>query len=397
MTSTARIPKFSLAALVLLVALLAGLACDVPKAARKAGPRVAPPVITLSPAPDSTHARPDKGLVVRVAHGALGRVSAYAGGHRVAGRFTHSRARWRSAWALRPGTVYTVSVAATGPGGTVTEIGKFRTRPALRELSVADVVPKDGETVGVGMPIIVTFTAPVRGHRAKAAVERALEVRAERHVEGAWRWVGDTQVIYRTRTWWPSHQHVVFTAHLSGVRAGPGLYGTADHIMAFTVGRRQISTVSVPGHVMSVRRDGATVRRIPISAGRGTTWEYTTSSGVHLTMDKADPVRMISPHRVKGDPGYYDELIDDAVRISNSGEYIHAKNNLWAQGRYNVSHGCVNASPAQAAWFYASTLRGDPVIVTGTDRRLRWDNGWGYWQLTWDDWVTGSATDAGLR
>jgi hypothetical protein len=106
---------------------------------------------------------------------------------------------------------------------------------------------------------------------------------------------------------------------------------------------------------------------------------------------------MISPHREKGEPGYYDVLIDDAVRISNSGEYVHAKDNVWAQGRLNVSHGCINVRPDQAAWFYATSLRGDPVIVTGTGRELEWDNGWGYWQLPWAKWRKGSALRGALR
>jgi hypothetical protein len=95
---------------------------------------------------------------------------------------------------------------------------------------------------------------------------------------------------------------------------------------------------------------------------------------------------MISPGRSKGDPGYYDVMIDHAVRISDSGEYVHAKDNVWAQGRANVSHGCINARPDQAAWFYANSLRGDPVTITGTTRELDWRNGWGYWQVPWKEW-----------
>jgi lipoprotein-anchoring transpeptidase ErfK/SrfK len=128
-----------------------------------------------------------------------------------------------------------------------------------------------------------------------------------------------------------------------------------------------------------------------VSAGMGTTEEYTTTSGVHLTMDKANPVRMISPGREKGEPGYYDEVIGYAVRISNSGEYVHAMDNQWAQGRANVSHGCINARPDQAEWFYEHALHGDPVIITGTTRKLAPENGWGFWQFTWADWLNGSG------
>ena len=64
---------------------------------------------------------------------------------------------------------------------------------------------------------------------------------------------------------------------------------------------------------------------------------------------------------------------------------------MWAQGHENVSHGCVNASPQFAAWFYGIAQRGDIVVVTGTDRPLPWDNGYGFWQASWRQWVQGSA------
>ena len=31
------------------------------------------------------------------------------------------------------------------------------------------------------------------------------------------------------------------------------------------------------------------------------------------------------------------------------------------------------------------------VTVTGTDRKLQWDNGWGFWQLSFAQWKTGST------
>ncbi|MGW6498420.1 Ig-like domain-containing protein [Nonomuraea angiospora] len=348
-----------------------------------------PPVVRVWPAFDSKRARTDRGLVVRARGGTLSRVLVSEGGEQVPGRLDGSHTTWRSAWTLKPAAEYSVAVTATGGLGPATvAVGRFHTRPAVRTFQVAATAPLPGETVGAGMPVIIDFDAPVED---KAAVERALEVQAETPVEGAWRWTSDTQVIYRTRRFWPPHQQVTVTAHLAGVRAGGGVYGATDSTFAFTVGRRQTSTIDTRTHQMVVRRDGEIAQRMAISAGMATTPEYTTTSGIHLTMDKGNPVRMISPGRVKGDPGYYDMLIDHAVRISNSGEYVHAKDNVWAQGRANVSHGCINARPDQAAWFYDTSLRGDPVTIVGTDRELGWDNGWGFWQLPWEKWREGSA------
>ncbi|MEV6984160.1 Ig-like domain-containing protein [Sphaerisporangium sp. NPDC051017] len=371
-------------------------------------PSARPPAaaITVTPAPGSPRARPDRHVRVMVTKGTLTSVDVSAGGARVPGRFDRARRAWRSTWTLTPGTEYVVSASASpvrhgDPPSRV--VARFRTRAAPHAFGIRQTIPSPGETVGVGMPIILTFTGPVRD---RAAVERTLEVRLGSlrslgslrplsslgsRLDGAWRWVADDQVAYRPRTLWPARRRVVVTAHLAGVRAAPHTFGTADHILSFSVGRRQTSIVNTLTHQMLVHRDGRLVQRMAISAGKGSTREYTTTSGVHLTMDKGDPVRMVSPGRKKGEPGYYDLMIDHAVRISNSGEYVHALDNVWAQGKVNVSHGCVNARPDQAAWFYDSSLRGDPVIVTGTDRRLEWWNGWGFWQLSWDEWRKGSA------
>jgi hypothetical protein len=60
------------------------------------------------------------------------------------------------------------------------------------------------------------------------------------------------------------------------------------------------------------------------------------------------------------------------------------------QGSHNVSHGCINLGPRDARWFYRLTQPGDVVEVTGTHRRLDPGNGWGFWQLTWPEWLTTS-------
>ncbi len=347
-------------------------------------PAPRPPVVGVFPPFDTKRALPEQGIVVRAQGGTLTQVLASTSGSPVRGTLDAAGTTWRSDWTLKPGAEYTITATAKGTDGPATvAMGRFRTRPAERTFGLAAIAPLPGETVGVGMPIILDFDTPVR---AKAAVERALEVRTTPAVEGAWRWTSDTRAVYRTRRFWPARRKVTVTAHLAGVRLAPGVYGTADQTFGFTVGREQTSQIDVRTHRMTVRRDGRTVRDMAISAGLATTREYTTTSGVHLTMDKGDPVRMISPGRSKGDPGYYDVMIDHAVRISDSGEYVHAKDNVWAQGRANVSHGCINARPDQAAWFYATSLRGDPVTITGTTRELDWRNGWGYWQVPWEEW-----------
>ncbi len=77
-----------------------------------------------------------------------------------------------------------------------------------------------------------------------------------------------------------------------------------------------------------------------------------TPDGTYLTVEKANPVRMIGG--TKGTPGYYNELVNWAVRFTYSGDYYHSA--PWSvvnQGTTNVSHGCVNLPPADAQTYYS--------------------------------------------
>ncbi|MGV9771388.1 Ig-like domain-containing protein [Streptosporangium sp. NPDC003464] len=359
-------------------------AADGQRAAANTTP--AAPVIKISPTQGSATVRPDKKVVVTAANGSLEQVTVESGGKPLAGAFDAGRTKWVSKAPLKPSSEYTVSARAVG--GT-TASSSFTTLKPKVELAVADVTPAlKGEKVGVGAPIIVTFNQPVS---QKAAVEQALEVTSEKPSQGAWRWINDTTVIYRTAKFWQPHQKVTFTARLNGVQGGKDMYGVKDFTKSIRIGAAQIATIDTRKHKMIVKRDGKVVQTMLISAGNASTREYTTTSGVHLAMGKANPERMISPGRKKGDPGYYDLMINHAVRFSNSGEYVHALNNVWAQGRQNVSHGCINSRPDQARWYYNQVQRGDVITITGTDRKMEWNNGWGFWQLSFKQWAKGSA------
>jgi lipoprotein-anchoring transpeptidase ErfK/SrfK len=81
-----------------------------------------------------------------------------------------------------------------------------------------------------------------------------------------------------------------------------------------------------------------------------------------------------------------------AQRLTWSGQYIHAA--PWSvpqQGRTNVSHGCVNVSTENARWLFSQTKIGDPVTVTGTEERVAPGNGWTAWNMSWEQFIKGSA------
>ncbi len=347
--------------------------------------------VTITPANGSAQVRPDGTIEVKASGGRLERVTVRGDqGAQITGALTGDRRSWRSARTLTPGASYTVTAQARGHGKTSTVTSAFTTLKPERTLTISDVTPNlAGEKVGVGMPIMLRFNRPVTD---RAAVERVLRVTPDKPVEGAWRWIGPDQVIYRTRTYWQPHQTVRFQADLAGVNAGGGVYGERDVRQTITIGAAQITTGDIGDHRMTVRRDGRTLRTIPFSAGNGETREFTTTSGVHLLMEKGDPVTMVSPGRAEGDPGYYKTVVNHAVRFSNSGEYVHsAPWSVGSQGAANVSHGCLNVSPADAGWFYEIMQRGDVITLTGSDREVEWDNGWSFWQQSFEQWKKGSA------
>jgi lipoprotein-anchoring transpeptidase ErfK/SrfK len=348
--------------------------------------------VRITPANGTGSVRPDQGVSVAASGGQLEQVTVAQNGKQVPGDFTSDHTQWKTKWTLKPGASYTVNVTAkNAKGKTTTTTSTFKTQKATQTFKITDITPQPGEKVGVGMPIIVTFDKPIAN---KANVERALEVKSDKGDTGVWHWMSSQQVVFRTEKFWGSHQNVTFTAHLAGVRGLKGVYGTTDTTRSFKIGVSNVTVANAKTHYMTVNHDGV-VKKFPISTGMGTTTEYTTTSGLHITQEKAQTVTMESPNRKKGDPGYYKEVVHLAVRITNRGEYVHQSVGEYGfLGHQNASHGCVRTSPTGARYFYNISQRGDIVNVTGTSRKLSNEvdsNGWVFWALPWSTWVKGSA------
>jgi lipoprotein-anchoring transpeptidase ErfK/SrfK len=239
------------------------------------------------------------------------------------------------------------------------------------------------------MPIILYFSHPITN---RAAVERALEIRTSRRVVGSWYWdvpcnMAPVCLYFRPRHYWPAHTRVSFTAHLNGVEGAPGVYGDHTLTQQFTIGSSLLTSVSTSGHYMNVYRDGKLFAHWPISSGRP---GDDTPNGTYLTIEKGNPVDMVGPG--------YNIQVPFSVRFTWSGDYLHdAYWSVGEQGFTNVSHGCVNMSPADAETYYNLAVPGDPVKVTGSPRAGEWDNGWTMWFLSWKQWVRGSAVHRAVR
>jgi lipoprotein-anchoring transpeptidase ErfK/SrfK len=355
-----------------------------------ASPSVSPPAqLTVAPADGATAVALGSHVSVSVADGTLTAVSvADSSGDTVVGALDSTSHSWASTGALVPGTQYLVTATAISSSGTSTETSSSFTTAAAANVLGVKIAPLEGEVVGVGMPIIVYFSAAVTN---EAAVEKALVVDSAVPIVGSWHWYGNKEVHYRPMQYWPAGDVVTLHANLKGVDAGKGVWGTENRTLDFTIGASQISTVDAVTDKMTVAVNGVIARTMAVSTGRN---KYPTTSGIHVILDKSPSVIMDSATVgiPKGNPDYYYETVLWDVRISWSGEFVHsAPWSVSEQGRENVSHGCVNASPTDAKWFYNLSRRGDIVVVTGTPRPLESGNGWTDWNMSWSQWISGSA------
>ena len=334
--------------------------------------------------------RPDLGISVSVTGGTLSSVTVtQASGKAVPGSPGLGRIAWHTTWALAPSRAYRVTaVAANSQGVKTVTNGTFRTLTPRRTFSASTTMAQ-GQVYGVGMPIMITFSHAITN---KAAVERAIQVRSSKPVTGAWYWMSSTEVWFRTRHYWPARTRVWFSAHLKGVRGAPGVYGDANLTRQFRIGSSLIAIASTASHHMKVWYNGHFKGNWPISTGQP---GLDTPNGHYLSFAMGNPVDMNSATFgvMPGDPGYYNVMVYDSVQFTADGDYVHsAPWSVGEQGYVNVSHGCVNVAPGNAAWYYNHSLLGDPISVTGSPAPPIWGDGWTIWFLSWHKLLAGSAT-----
>jgi len=350
-----------------------------------------PAELDVTPADRATGVRPDAPVKVRAVSGKLSTVRVTGSdGKAVEGKL--AQGAWTSTARLRPSTAYTVTVSAEGEDGT----------PSTTTSSFTTLKPKvtatygilyAGQTVGVGMPVSIQFDSAVTSKAMRAEVEKRVSVTTSPKQAGAWGWLDDRQLMWRPVTYWKPGTTVSVRAPLAGLQTGPDKWIANDDSAGFTVGSMMISTVYIKAHMMTVRRDGKVIKVIPVSTGRpGKLTE--TRSGTKVIIRKEGEVTMDSTTLgiPKGKPGYYKEVTQSNLRVTWTGEYLHsAPWSVASQGNANVSHGCVNMSPANAQWMFDASKVGDVVKFTGSNRPFLPTEGIGVWQYTYDGWKAQSA------
>jgi lipoprotein-anchoring transpeptidase ErfK/SrfK len=225
-----------------------------------------------------------------------------------------------------------ISLAALSPPGAVSPVASIR--------------PAAGELVGVGAPVTITFARPVT---ERAAAERMLNITSPQISSGRLDWINDEVLQWSPAAPWPAHSHVTVLA--DGYKTD------------FNTGAATVGVADISAHTFTVSIDGQVARQMPASMGKPS---RPTPVGNFSVLEKDRTVVMDS--RTIGiplsSPEGYLITASYAERITGSGVYVHsAPWSVDSQGNANVSHGCINLSPDNAAWYYNTANVGDQVIV----------------------------------
>ncbi|WBB82148.1 Ig-like domain-containing protein [Micromonospora sp. WMMD882] len=311
-----------------------------------------------------------------------------ANGDKVAGTPRADGSSWVPATPLKYGTKYTATVTGTGSAGPVSGTSTFTTMRKPKSTIGSGLYLFDDRTYGVAMPVVTEFS-PGIPKKDRAAVQKRMFVTTNPPQPGAWHWVSNgTQAYYRGPEYWQPGTTIAVRIALEGIPLSNGRYGNVDRKATGKIGRSFEMKVSNATKQMTVIENGQVTRTLPVSLGKKST---PSSSGTMVVMEK----KAATVFDTRDDPDPANRYVTDiefAQRLTWGGEYIHAA--PWSvqhQGRRNVSHGCVNVATDNARWLFDRTMVGDPITITGTERKLAAGNGWTAWNLSWAEFVKGSA------
>ncbi|WP_367141209.1 MULTISPECIES: L,D-transpeptidase [Streptomyces] len=322
-------------------------------------------------------------------------------GTQTTGNFAPDRKSWKPDKALSQGTTYTISAGARQSAGAPARSAtvSFTTADAQNS-TVAACTPGNGATVGVGMPVSLTFDKPVL-HRD--TVRSRITVRASSGQQATGRWLSNRRLVFRPREFWQPHSEIVVDIDLDGIPTAPRTKGVQKETLRFAVSHAQISTVDTRTHRMTVMRDGTLLSNLPVSAGAPS---HPTYNGTLIISEKHKTTHM-SGATVGFLPGTGDGYdipdVPHAMRLTDSGTFIHG--NYWTPrtvfGTANTSHGCIGIEDSRdghhsgtpAAWFYDHSQPGDIIVVTGsTAPTVAPDNGLNVWNMNWNTWSPSSTS-----
>jgi lipoprotein-anchoring transpeptidase ErfK/SrfK len=347
------------------------------------------PKLTISVTDGAVGVAVDAPVTVSAEYGVLAQVTLVnENGRSVNGQLSPDRLRWSTAEPLGFNRRYTLTAKARGLGGVATRQVTFQTQ-SPKNLTMPYVVPQDGEVVGVGQPVAIRFDENIPN---RAAAEKAIAVKTDPPLKGAFYWLNNREVRWRPKEFWKPGTAIDVAVNTYGVDLGDGVFGEDSVKTHFTIGDEVISTVDDNTKTLTVRVKGEVVQTMPVSMGKAST---PTANGTYLVGERYTHIIMdSSTYGVPvNSPNGYRTDVNWATQISYSGVFVHsAPWSVGAQGYTNTSHGCVNVSPSNAVWFYEHSKRGDVVqIINTVGPTLSGTDGLGDWNIPWEQWQAGNA------
>nr|WP_016694411.1 Ig-like domain-containing protein [Rhodococcus rhodochrous] len=347
------------------------------------------PTVSSSVADGSVGFSPIDPVTVSVVNGKLDSVTLLnPAGEPVQGELAADGLTWVNTEPLGYNRSYTLETVAYGLGGATTSTASFTTSSPAN-LTQPYVLPGEGSIVGIGQPIAVQFDENIPD---RLAAEAAITVTTNPPVEGAFYWVNNREVRWRPENYWVPGTTITVDVNVYGKDLGDGLFGQSDIHSSFTIGDAVVITADDVTKQVTVNRNGVDVITMPTSFGKDSS---PTPNGVYIIGDRFENMIMdSSTYGVPADSAQgYRTPVEWATRMSYSGIFFHsAPWSLGDQGVRNVSHGCLNLSPANAKWIFDNTKRGDIVVVRNTvGGTLPGTDGLGDWNIPWSTWKAGNA------
>ncbi|WP_327069012.1 Ig-like domain-containing protein [Kitasatospora sp. NBC_01250] len=353
-------------------------------------PKLSAAQLTVTPADGTQDVAPTGAVKVAVANGKLTQVSvADKDGNAVQGSISADGLSWSPSAALAVGMLYKVSAQAVDSAGLQAAVdSSFTTLTPAKTVSTNDNV-STGSTYGVGMIVSVNFNKDVKN---KDDVVKGITFEASDGTQVKGHWFGNRRLDFRPQAYWKPGTTVKIHYKLKSVEVSPGVYGGSDRDESFTIGRSQISTADASTDKMTVVRDGKTLETLPITAGNddNPSWNGT------MTIESKEKVTRMNSATVSNVVGSEYDVPDvpHAMRLTDSGTYVHG--NYWSNafGQSNASHGCVSMQDAKggddnsvAGKFFNSSMIGDVVIIKNAKgKTVSPSNGLSGWTLPWASW-----------
>ena len=306
-------------------------------------------------------------------------------GKEVKASFNDDRTEWTTAEPLGYGKTYTVK--AMTKQGTAT-LASFTTVTPSLQMS-GSVSPLEGSEVGVAQAVVFYFDVSPQDRQA---VQDAITIETSNNTVGGFYWIEANKLIWRPKEYWEPGTKVTVKADLYGKDFGNGIYGQQDTETNFTSGEEVRTVVDNSTKTLTVYRNGEKIKSFNIALGRD--GSYDTPNGNYVVGDRHDSLVMDSrTYGLSLEAGGYVTPVNYATQLSWSGIYVHsAPWATWALGQTNVSHGCINATPADAKWYMDTVKRGDPVEIVNTKgSTLPGTDGLGYWNIDWETIKAGNA------